>query len=383
MFKKTTLKKRSQHRSRTEKVAVREAKETPEKMKSDDRQSVLLITDIGNDIDDTLALLVLLGSKEKIKIEAIVTSCGNVGRERGRLARGYLNALLGEEKSSDILIWPTNDSTPETSTGCTVPDKCPLAADCALGDVEKTPQNIINLCMNLQKESKKLWIIGISQLTPLKIVIDKELRQGESNYLLRAVSKVFLQGSVNFLPNGLLAPGEQAYNFKNDLDAAKQVFNYFQRSSQIITLGKGAAYKVPLQFHLFEEWNEMMLDKCKRNKTVFTPDLTQALKNQLREFKKKNVALFMKIYKNYDPEKADSPDGDLDCSMPYDPLLCLIVTLAEKEKEKLFRPERFQVNGNITHEVYGNTDTATQDKTVLDPDAVRDSLSNAIRKALL
>ena len=63
---------------------------------------VLIITDIGADIDDTLALLALLGSFPAVQIVAVVTCVGN-GIDRAALASGWISlSNQNERKHPDI-----------------------------------------------------------------------------------------------------------------------------------------------------------------------------------------------------------------------------------------------------------------------------------------
>jgi len=50
---------------------------------------ILLDTDIGSDVDDALALALILASPEEISLEAVTTVCGNT-RTRARIAAGLL-----------------------------------------------------------------------------------------------------------------------------------------------------------------------------------------------------------------------------------------------------------------------------------------------------
>ena len=99
---------------------------------------MLLVTDIGADMDDTLALLALVGSRV-LRLVAVVT-CVNDGRRRGTVARGWLRALGVRDEAVPIL--PTVDCA---TAHCTIPEGFPAEADAALGRVEDTPGEINRL----------------------------------------------------------------------------------------------------------------------------------------------------------------------------------------------------------------------------------------------
>ena len=106
---------------------VREAKMP--RVEDHERTPVLLITDIGADIDDTEALLVALGSPY-LQLVGIVTAVNN-GVARAALARGWLRRLGVAD--SDVPILPSVD--PATAA-CTIPDGWPAPSESALGEAE-------------------------------------------------------------------------------------------------------------------------------------------------------------------------------------------------------------------------------------------------------
>ena len=123
---------------------------------------VLLITDIGADIDDTLATLVLHGANN-LKVVGVVTSV-NDGQKRGALMRGWLRKLGVAD--DDVPILPSIDSNGEA--GCHTPDGFPTIEDAALGKVEDTPFSILQIAKEYEEE---LVVLGIAPLTPLAAAI--------------------------------------------------------------------------------------------------------------------------------------------------------------------------------------------------------------------
>eukprot|EP00924_Labyrinthula_sp_SR-Ha-C_P012286 augustus_masked-scaffold_10-processed-gene-2.0-mRNA-1 protein AED:0.39 eAED:1.00 QI:0/-1/0/1/-1/1/1/0/489 len=302
---------------------------------------VLLITDIGADIDDTLALLTLL-SCDLLEIKAIVTSVGN-GEERGRLTRGWLRKL---RLPDSLPIFPYSD---HLEAACSVPENFPSIEESNLGNVEETPQNILNLCREIKREyGKKLVVIGIAALTPLW----KAIKLDAQNIILGTVRKLYLQGNYR-LTKGRLKPSDKAYNFKNDMKAAEGVTNFFQDTTPITFLGKNAAYKINIRKENFKFWhNVLYASDLKRHKTteyddVGKVDLLDMAYKQMNGFRLGNPTYFAEIYpdsKKYFDDNSllfffQMPDSGI-LSHPYDPLVAL-ACIEDLETEKRQRELSF------------------------------------------
>eukprot|EP00924_Labyrinthula_sp_SR-Ha-C_P012313 snap_masked-scaffold_10-processed-gene-2.12-mRNA-1 protein AED:1.00 eAED:1.00 QI:0/-1/0/0/-1/1/1/0/508 len=300
------------------------------------RTPVLLITDIGADIDDTLALLTLL-SCDLLEIKAIVTSVGN-GEERGRLTRGWLRKL---RLPDSLPIFPHSDNI---GAACSVPENFPSIEESNLGKVEETPKNILSLCREIKREyGKKLIVIGIAALTPLW----KAIKLDEKNDILKTVKKVYLQGNVQ-VEEGRLRAFDKAYNFRNDMIAADGVLNYFQDTTPITFLGKNAAYKINIRKENFKYWNNVIetsdinRQRTTEYKDVGKVDLLDMAYKQMNGFRLGDKSYFAKIYpdsKEYLDDDSllfffQMPDSGV-LSHPYDPLLALscIEDLENEEQE--------------------------------------------------
>lgn len=312
---------------------------------------VIVVTDIGADIDDTLALFVLLGAMDAVRIVAVVTSVNN-GLHRGAVTRGFLRMLGISDDTIEIL--PSVDGC---VADCYIPDSFPTAKEAALGSLGATPKRIVEICKEHQETG--ILIYGIASLSPIAdaIALDKA---GEG-VMQKAVAGVYLQGNcfvskdfdgINRKSDDALKwsgenvrilPNPHAYNFKNDMEAATVVFDYFQDLVPFTVLGKYAAYKVPIRKGDFSEWTQKISKAWKVTtvKTVKTAseakvpnptDLLLTAKRQMKRFRSMNPLKFDSIYNvpksltPYELEKFDWFDdlaNEFVCSHPYDPLLGL------------------------------------------------------------
>lgn len=304
---------------------------------------VIVVTDIGTDIDDTLALFVLLGSMDAVKIIAFVTSINN-GLERGAVVRGYLRLLAVADEKIEIL--PSVDAlTPE----CFVPESFPTAKEAALGDISETPRRIVELCK--EHEETGVYLFGIGSLTPLAEAI--RLDQKENGFMRKSVKRVYLQGNcyvssgeekssdpVKFSSqNTRILPNPLAYNFSSDIDAATTVVDYFQDFVPFTFLGKFAAYRIPLLKGEFTKWTNQLIKTWKKTlkhskgvRVPNPPDLILTTKRQMKRFRAGNPTKFDSIFDvptNLSEKELqefgwfDSLPNDFVCAHPYDPLLAV------------------------------------------------------------
>merc|ERR1712008_640689 len=118
-----------------------------------------------------------------------------------------------------------------------------------LGRVEDTPQRILDVVATYGRD---LCILAISPLTPLAAAVKLD-----TEGILRTVRRIYFQGNVMIDPvNNSLVPGEKAYNFRTDVEAAKLVFSELQQHVPFTFLGKFAAYKVSVTRTDLEKLNQ-------------------------------------------------------------------------------------------------------------------------------
>jgi inosine-uridine nucleoside N-ribohydrolase len=193
-----------------------------------EQQNVLLITDIGADIDDTLALLALLGSS--INLVGIVTT-GNHQEVRASVCRNWLARF-------NVPDVPVLAGEGDGEGHCFIPD-----GFVQMGDPRATTQvsaaAFILQCA--QHYRSKLTVVAIGALSPLAEAIKLDR---SSNYL-RFLGGLFFQGSVEVNPiTGQMAPSALAFNVREDEAAAQVVFSALQDHIPFSILGKFAAYRV-------------------------------------------------------------------------------------------------------------------------------------------
>lgn len=377
---------------------------------------VIIVTDIGADIDDTLALFVMLGASDAVKVVAVVTSVNN-GLHRGAVTRGFLRLLGISDESVEIL--PSVDGC---VAGCYIPDGFPQTNEACLGDLASTPRRIVEICKDHQETGVLLY--GIASLTPVAEAIKLDL-EGE-NIMQDVVKHVYLQGNAEMFRevDGKLEttkdpvtwqtepvrirPDAHAYNFKNDMDAATLVFDHFQDSTPFTLLGKYAAYRVPIKKCDFSEWthkisrawSETVSKNSEKVVIPNPPDLLNTAKRQMKRFRDGNPEKFDQIYKipgNLSKEELarfewfDTLPNDYVCSHPYDPLLGLRLiqdvrasqkTLFGDSKEKskpLFEEYVCKTERGHEHVILGNIPTRN---SIPDPDYVHDVLVEHISLGL-
>mmetsp|Transcript_35423 Transcript_35423/g.43745 ORF Transcript_35423/g.43745 Transcript_35423/m.43745 type:complete len:382 (-) Transcript_35423:777-1922(-) len=338
---------------------------------------VMVITDIGADIDDTLATLVLLGAK-RVKVVAVVTSV-NDGRKRGALMRGWLRKLGVADE--DVPILPSLDCNGKA--GCHTPEGFPPIEEAALGKVEETPNRILQIAKFYGPE---LVILGIAPLTPLGAAI-----RLDTTGVLKTIKRIYLQGNVHVNQKaGILKPDTLAYNFRMDMDAANIVFDSLQLFVPFTLLGKFAAFRVGLTKKDFECLTRH--DK---------PSLLCQARNQMNNFRIGNPDLFYKLYPI--PEKFKSLDSmewfdhikGGTVSHPYDPLLALSIVedtdsindlpgldVDVSTKTKLFTRDPVLCNfpeARPLHYIIGNSET---EHGVPDAEKVHRALVESLRLGL-
>lgn len=191
---------------------------------------VLLLTDIGADIDDTEALFALLGS-DNLQLVACVTSSDD-GVARGALLRGWLRKLNIPDES--VQIFPSVDGV---RAACTAPENFPGPFDSALCSVDETPKRILEV---VRRYGSDLVIICIAPITPLANALKLDIERSA----FKCVKRIYVQGNITIDPHTCrLEPDSQAYNFRMDMTAAKELLE-LQNDVPFSILGKFAAYEV-------------------------------------------------------------------------------------------------------------------------------------------
>lgn len=307
---------------------------------------VLLVTDIGSDVDDTVALLALCGS-EALELVGVVTSHGST-RQRAAVARGWLRKLHVPDSRVPVAAHADGETRP-----CVVPGGSP-APDAAALFPGPAEQLILRLA---RKHRGNLVIVGIGPLGPLA----SALRQ-DWGYALKRVAGIYLQGNAIVEGQGATArlrADAKAFNFREGMDAAETVLS-LQRDVPFVFLGKYAAYRVGLSVPDFQSWQQKSL-----------PNFRCFLQAQMDNFRRGNPKLFYKLYGI--PEAARHADAwflylekkGQAAAFPYDPL-CVLA---------LDSPELFHGIKVGKHLLIGNTE---KEHSIPDQSRVHDALISIV-----
>ena len=309
-------------------------------------RKLLLVTDIGSDVDDVLCLLVLAEMQKmgQVSVIGIVTTGGNT-QTRAMIARRWSSAVSLVDK--EFIVDGEPDSRPdleiagtfllhacvkeEDKYSYTRTHKCtlPLPQHAGFFPDEHPPLNktkqerrsssefIFNLLREHAPEDVTLIIIGA--LTPIAAALSLATTEGEdekakekeggsttrSNLeLLRSLHCLAIQGqavmnnkSTTVKDGGEKAGGGgelpelmpdivNAFNLRDDAAAAKMVFSQLSTFVPFVLLGKHAAYKVPIH----------QRDLARLEHACPQAHLKRTVRKMLWSFSKENAQFFASVY---------------------------------------------------------------------------------------
>ena len=192
---------------------------------------VLVLTDIGRDIDDTLAMLTLNGLRRQGKIEIVgVVTAGGAAATRARLVRGWLRrfGLMDEDVPVAACPSPVSAGAEEPETPeCYLPSALTPELEAAV--VQRGEDAAADLILKLAREhAGALEIFALSPLTPLHRALD---RKGGAKALLEGVRTLYIQGQYikrEGDKHGRMEPDFESYNLRKDKEAARRVFRELQ-----------------------------------------------------------------------------------------------------------------------------------------------------------
>eukprot|EP00959_Pyramimonas_sp_CCMP1952_P266229 5566000-Pyramimonas_sp.AAC.1 len=203
---------------------------------------IILITDIGRDIDDTLCLLALQPylSDGRAELVGVVGSGGN-SELRAAVARGWLRIFGYQDEQIPVMA-----GTARGVGGCYVPTGFPTPEQASLGTGNGS-DFILDCAREYQDE---LFILVIAPMTPLADAVDKD-----DNGVLKKIGAVYVQGQAEIDDDGRLTPDSRAFNLREDMPSATKVFDALQDSVPFRLLGKHTAYAVKLGHKHFNLWS--------------------------------------------------------------------------------------------------------------------------------
>ena len=369
---------------------------------------VLVITDIGCDIDDTLALCAINGLRRlnKIQLVGVATSGGN-NRVRARVARGWLRTF--QIADDDVMVAPCSTALPNGGDReeCYVPEGTPTFENASL--YQQGQGTAAELILSLATTyAGKLEIFVIGPMTPLSNAIQQ---YGGFSILKKGVKLLHIQGQCKMNERKQrIEPDFASYNLSQDREASAKIFSMLQESIPFRMLGKYAAYQINLAKEEFaqldhaSQWMSASLREERRGKGTETETetetenkkarygiLTTNVLHHLQSFRQQDPSLFDKLCcgggnvdkgQRLDAEDKDNrignddDDGDDDddddnawfervtsCSHPYDPL-CLLVGL----RPSLFRSQKMMTvvrkNGGSTTRSSPSESESSADKSI-------------------
>ena len=258
-----------------------------------DKMPVLLLTDIGRDIDDTLALLTIAGYREEIELVGVVATGGN-GANRAILAKSWLHKL----KLDKVKV-----------CACLADGKSEIEFPTFLKRILLKSQIDARTLITdlLRKYSHTLRIVAIAPLSPLLPLV----REKQTLDLLRQnTHSIWIQGQLIEQGKTILPDVQNAYNLRIDANASRQVFEKLQHDVLFRFLGKHAAYQVSLTPQDFASFDMIL------------PSMSDMAKQFLKPFRNRRPELFRKLHGGDHDDAFDTLDA---LSHPYD--AALIVAL--------------------------------------------------------
>jgi inosine-uridine nucleoside N-ribohydrolase len=285
-------------------------------------RKVLLITDIGRDIDDTLALLALRGYEIQKKIEVVgVVTCSGSGKDRAKLLRLWMNGLGFRPEIPLAVSEDTKFTLPVDSEKCLFPD----GWDQLYVKPENSERKGGNLIVELARKHKKnLHILVIGPLTPLAMAVKYNAD------IVAKVAKIWIQGNAK-TSNYQLIPDDIGYNIKVDSEASEYVFKHLNGRVNFGLVGKFAAYQVGLLKNDFQELDE---------KLGVHGMMTDVATKSIASFRKQCPKIFDRLYPNNDK---------VEClSYPYDALLVVAMVNEDNQDNKGWFIKHRLVNEHFT-----------------------------------
>uniref|UniRef100_A0A6T8I448 Inosine/uridine-preferring nucleoside hydrolase domain-containing protein n=1 Tax=Hemiselmis andersenii TaxID=464988 RepID=A0A6T8I448_HEMAN len=281
----------------------------------------LFVTDIGRDIDDTVALLALAAYEREGKIKLVgVVATGGAGVQRARLTRYWLRRL--GYRDEDV---PVAACLADGKPVCLLPDGVPSEEDACLFRGESEGRAAAELCLALADlHQGRLNVLVIGPASALGEAVSKE---GDAERLRRGIARMHIQGQATVGAEGRLEPDFAAFNLSENKEAATVVFDKLQDHMPFVLLGKHAAYRVTLTREDFMAWDV----------AAGTNTITEQANKGLAAFRKDMPDVFYRVY----PVPEDKRGDDVwfktltYISHPYDPLL----TVAANHND-LFQPVR-------------------------------------------
>jgi hypothetical protein len=207
--------------------------------------NVLVVTDIGNDYDDMMALLILgyYHKLKKINLLGVIVTL-KPALERAQMAHGLLQCMgihnvevaKGTEEALDKA-----DKVRESHSWT----KEALTADFITKDKTnfRDHKQLSRSVFKMAEEGEKIRFVSLAGLTTLWEIVEED-----EELFVRAVSEVHCQGGCQWDPafnsNKVIMARPDARNNQDDMDAANKFYKFVHvRKIPVISYEKEAAYK--------------------------------------------------------------------------------------------------------------------------------------------
>ena len=279
---------------------------------------VVVVTDIGRDVDDTIALLTAAGSGA-FDVVGVVTTGGSGEKRCASCAHWLKSAGLGDVP---MCIGDADEDYEDASAlGCSTDPEWT-----APENVRRDPEAFfVELA---EKHVGELVIVCLGPLLPLSKAVD-----ADKDGALWKIKGIGLQGSVEevmvdsgevdeetgepkMVGTGKLAPLEEAFNFRQHMESARNVMDKLSGFVRFRVCSKHAAYSV-----------KMLLEDL----VFLGPNAGEAVAEQTALFRMNNRPKFMECFalKSEFEGRTELYDKDdwynytTHACTPYDPLVLM------------------------------------------------------------
>jgi inosine-uridine nucleoside N-ribohydrolase len=322
-------------------------KETPSPPSSHEKIPVFVYTDDGRDVDDIEALAWLIDA-ENTEVVGVATT-HMIPDRRAMIARALLMHMgepdtpigvgsifpVGKEDAALVAYLREHTLQGRTYEGDGLIECFPSAEEVIVGAIKKY--------------GSALKIAALAPLTDLAKVAEAHPEAFAS------IGGIYIQGQAT-VSEGTLIPDPQAYNIKEDQEAANTIFN-LQDQIPLTLVGKFAAYQVPLTRTDFDGF-------AATGNPAGTYLKNHAIKG-IQCFAERAPEVFRRVF----GVEATEVDTLSELSKPYDALVTMAIARSE-----YFEP--IQVGH---HTLIGMT---PEKPGLRDNNAVKENLVNTIHAAL-
>ena len=318
-----------------------------------DGTPIIVFTDIGRDVDDEMALVLLSALKRMHMLDplAVITTLAPE-RNRAHLARGSMDILgmadvpVGIGSSGGV----TNGmelEVYEADYSVASPDIFELGMDLVYTALESAPD-------------KSVQLLCLASMTDVATLI----REQEELFATK-VKEVVIMGGVNSLEDETLSP-DTAYNNNCDMDAANFIYDKCQELHvPTVTLTRWAAYGCPCRPMLMDELarTDHMTSVCVQkvmkqgvdslwNKVILPPDDPRREKLPARC----DIKWFYKVFlgeRDFPEAVSTSIWRDVKKLNMYDPLAVMVCVPAYRA---LYFEHKSKVVNGVEHVVIGESE---------------------------